>query len=542
MLQTRNGKRTAKASVTVAVDMVKEGMLTEQEALLKIKPEMMDFFLFPSIDPHSPKNVIAKGLPASPGAKTGMIVFNPDDAERTAADGTKVILVRRDTTAEDIHGMKAAEGILTQLGGMTSHAAVVARGMGTTCVSGCSDIKVDVENEIMTYDNGKQSLKRGDIITLDGTAGEVILGDVKFAEPGGDTDFQTVLSWADKYRTLKVKTNADSPQDAATARHLGAEGVGLCRTEHMFFDPERINIMRKMVLADTTEKRQEQLDQLFFFQKDDMRGMFKAMDGLPVTIRLLDPPLHEFLPQDDNACELIGDLQEVKRRCEELQEVNPMLGFRGCRLSIIYPEITVMQVKAIMTAACEASKDGVTPVVEIMIPVVSTSKEVEFILPLIKETANEVLVHYGLRIPYKVGTMIELPRACARADDIAKAGADFFSFGSNDLTQSVYGFSRDDASKFIPGYMNKGILESDPFITIDTSGVGLFMKMALQNALPVNPDLDVGVCGEHGGDPKSVHFFHDIGVNYVSCSPFRVPIARIAAGQAAIRSNFKNEH
>jgi pyruvate,orthophosphate dikinase len=541
MLQTRGGKRTAKASVTIAVDMVKEGMLTEKEALLQIKAERMDFFLFPSIDPNSPKNVIAKGLPASPGTRTGMIVFNPDDAERTAAEGVAVILVRRDTTPEDIHGMKAAEGILTQLGGMTSHAAVVARGMGTTCVAGCSDIKVDVENEIMTYANGQKTLKRGNIITLDGTAGEVILGKVVLAEAGSDEDFQTVLSWADKYRKLKVMTNADTPTDASTARRLGAEGIGLCRTEHMFFDPERINVMRKMVLADTVKKRKEQLDQLFFFQKEDMLGIFKSMDGLPVTIRLLDPPLHEFLPHDDHACELLGNLVEVKKRCEELKEVNPMLGFRGCRLSVIYPEITVMQVKAIMTAACEAAKNGGKPIVEIMIPVVSMSSEIDYILPLVKKTANEVLAGQGLAIPYKVGSMIELPRACIVADDIVKAGVEFFSFGSNDLTQTVYGFSRDDMREFIPSYISEGVLEVDPFVTIDKDGVGTFMKMTLEKALPVNPDLSIGICGEHGGDPTSIQFFHDIGLDYVSCSPFRVPIARIAAGQAAIKDSVKKD-
>jgi pyruvate,orthophosphate dikinase len=449
--------------------------------------------------------------------------------------------VRRDTTAEDIHGMKAAEGILTQLGGMTSHAAVVARGMGTTCVAGCGDIKVDVVNEIMTYDKGQKTLKRGDIITLDGTAGEVIVGDVKFSEAGSDADFQTVLSWADKYRTLKVKTNADTPHDASIARRLGAEGIGLCRTEHMFFDPQRINVMRKMVLADTTEKRQEELDKLFFFQKEDMIGIFKAMDNLPVTIRLLDPPLHEFLPHDDYSCELVGDLSEVKKRCEELQEVNPMLGFRGCRLSVVYPEITVMQVKAIMTAACEASKSGIQPIVEIMIPVVSMSSEIDFILPIVKKTADKVLAAHGLTIPYRVGTMIELPRACARADDIARAGVEFFSFGSNDLTQSVYGFSRDDVGKFVPSYIDKGILETDPFVTIDKDGVGTFMKMTLEKALPVNPHLDIGICGEHGGDPTSIKFFHDIGLDYVSCSPFRVPIARLAAGQAAIKDSLEKK-
>jgi pyruvate,orthophosphate dikinase len=424
---------------------------------------------------------------------------------------------------------------------MTSHAAVVARGMGTTCVAGCSDIKVDVENEIMTYANGQKTLKRGNIITLDGTAGEVILGKVVLAEAGSDEDFQTVLSWADKYRKLKVMTNADTPTDASTARRLGAEGIGLCRTEHMFFDPERINVMRKMVLADTVKKRKEQLDQLFFFQKEDMLGIFKSMDGLPVTIRLLDPPLHEFLPHDDHACELLGNLVEVKKRCEELKEVNPMLGFRGCRLSVIYPEITVMQVKAIMTAACEAAKNGGKPIVEIMIPVVSMSSEIDYILPLVKKTANEVLAGQGLAIPYKVGSMIELPRACIVADDIVKAGVEFFSFGSNDLTQTVYGFSRDDMREFIPSYISEGVLEVDPFVTIDKDGVGTFMKMTLEKALPVNPDLSIGICGEHGGDPTSIQFFHDIGLDYVSCSPFRVPIARIAAGQAAIKDSVKKD-
>jgi pyruvate,orthophosphate dikinase len=539
MLQTRSGKRTAKASVKVAVDMVAEGMITEEEGLLRVKPDMMDFFLHPSIDPQADKTVIAKGLPASPGAATGMIVFNSDDAEETAMNGVPVVLVRRDTTAEDIHGMKAAEGILTQLGGMTSHAAVVARGMGTTCVAGCTGIKVDTVNEVLMYGDGKE-LHRGDIITLDGTTGEVILGEVKLAEAGGDDDFQTVLGWADKHRTLKVKANADTPHDAATARALGAEGIGLCRTEHMFFDPDRITEMRKMVLADTIGKREEQLAKLFKFQKEDMVGLFKEMDGLPVTIRLLDPPLHEFLPHDDHACELLGDLEEVRKRCEELQEVNPMMGFRGCRLSVVYPEITVMQAKAIITAACEATKNGHTTIPEIMIPVVSTDREISLILPIIKEVADEVLAEQGMtfeQVPYKVGTMMELPRACIRADDIARAGVEFMSFGTNDLTQSTYGFSRDDMGKFVPSYLSKGVLEVDPFVTIDQRGVGTLIQMALDKSLSVNPNLNIGICGEHGGDPKSVEFFHRLGLDYVSCSPYRVPIARIAAGQAAVRES-----
>jgi len=543
MLQTRSGKRTAKASVKVAVDMVNEGMITEKEALLRVKPDMMDFFLHPSIDPQADKTVIATGLPASPGAATGMIVFNSDDAEDQAMNGIPVVLVRRDTTAEDIHGMKAAEGILTQLGGMTSHAAVVARGMGTTCVAGCDGIKVDTEKEVLHYD-GKE-LHRGDIITLDGTTGQVILGEVKLAEAGGDDDFQTVLGWADKYRTLKVKANADTPHDASTARALGAEGIGLCRTEHMFFDPDRITEMRKMVLADTIGKREEQLAKLFKFQKEDMVGLFTEMDGLPVTIRLLDPPLHEFLPHDDHACELLGNIAEVRKRCEELQEVNPMMGFRGCRLSVVYPEITVMQAKAIITAACEATKNGHTTMPEIMIPVVSTDREISLILPIIKDVANQVLTEQGMsfeEVPYKVGTMMELPRACIRADDIARAGVEFMSFGTNDLTQSTYGFSRDDMGKFVPSYLSKGVLEVDPFVTIDQRGVGTLIQMALDKSLSVKPNLNIGICGEHGGDPKSVEFFHRLGLDYVSCSPYRVPIARIAAGQAAVKeAQEKNE-
>jgi len=536
MLQTRSGKRTAKASVKVAVDMVQEGMITEKEGLLRVKPEMMDFFLHPSIDPNAAKDVIAKGLPASPGAATGMIVFNSDDAEAQAELGHQVILVRRDTTAEDIHGMKAAEGILTQLGGMTSHAAVVARGMGTTCVAGCNDIKVDTEKETLKY--GDQILTRGDVITLDGTTGEVILGTVQLAEAGGDEDFQTVLGWADKYRTLKVKANADTPHDAETARSLGAEGIGLCRTEHMFFEPERITEMRKMVLADSMERRQLQLDKLFEFQKQDMVGLFDAMDGLPVTIRLLDPPLHEFLPHDDNACEMIGNVAEVRKRCEELQEVNPMMGFRGCRLSVVYPEITEMQVRAIVTAACEATKAGHVTKPEIMIPVVSTEKEISLILPMAKEVAMEVLKEQGLtqeQVPFKIGTMMELPRACLRAEAITRAGVEFMSFGTNDLTQSTFGFSRDDMGKFVPSYLAKGVLEVDPFVTIDQVGVGSLIQMTLETALPANPNLNIGICGEHGGDPKSVEFFNKLGLDYVSCSPYRVPIARIAAGQAAIK-------
>eukprot|EP00814_Leptocylindrus_danicus_P000592 CAMPEP_0116024612 /NCGR_PEP_ID=MMETSP0321-20121206/12435_1 /TAXON_ID=163516 /ORGANISM="Leptocylindrus danicus var. danicus, Strain B650" /LENGTH=924 /DNA_ID=CAMNT_0003496405 /DNA_START=157 /DNA_END=2931 /DNA_ORIENTATION=+ len=540
MLQTRDGKRTAKGSVKMAIDMVGEGLISREEALLRISPEKMDFFLHPSIDPKAAKTVIASGLPASPGAATGIIVFSPEDAELTAKDGTSVILVRRDTTPEDIHGMKAAQGILTQLGGMTSHAAVVARGMGVVCVSGCEEVTVDVKNEILEYDG--QFLRRGDVLTLDGTSGEVLLGDVDKIEIGGqqDEDFQTLLNWADGYRVLNVKANADTPEDAQTARLLGAEGIGLCRTEHMFFnDIERINTMRKMVLAETQEKREILLNDLSVYQKEDMKAIFVAMSGLPVTIRLLDPPLHEFLPKDDDTCEMIGELDVIKKRCEELEEVNPMMGFRGCRLSVVYPEITRMQVTAAISAACEVVKEGsASPQIEIMIPLVSTSKEIEFITPMIKDTITDVLSEYQLpdkSIPYKIGTMIELPRACVRADAIAKAGIDFMSFGTNDLTQSTWGFSRDDMGHFVPSYIEKGILSSDPFVTLDHAGVGSFIRMAQEKALSVSPYLELGVCGEHGGDPESVRFFHEAGLDYVSCSPYRVPIARIAAGQAVIR-------
>lgn len=468
-----------------------------------------------------------------------------DDAEEMAKT-TPVVLVRRDTTAEDIHGMKAAQGILTQLGGMTSHAAVVARGMGTTCVAGCDAIKVDTVNGVLRYGpNYEFELHRGDMVTLDGTTGEVILGEVPLAEAGGDADFLKVLDWADKYRTLDVKANADTPGDAQMARSLGAQGIGLCRTEHMFFDPQRIVDMRQMVLAETLDKREAQLAKLFEYQREDMLGLFEQMNDLPVTIRLLDPPLHEFLPHDDHACELLGNLAEVRKRCEELQEVNPMMGFRGCRLSVVYPEITVMQAKAIMTAACDAAKKGITCKPEIMIPVVSTDAEIAYILPLIKEEAAKILSQYGLTvkdIPYKIGTMMELPRACVCADDIARAGVEFMSFGTNDLTQSTFGFSRDDVGKFVPSYIEKGVLTQDPFVTIDRRGVGSLIQMALDKSRSVNPSLNIGICGEHGGDPKSVEFFHQLGLDYVSCSPFRVPIARIAAGQAAVRHGKANDN
>lgn len=564
MLQTRTGKRTAKASVKMALDMFHEDLISKEQAILRVEPDAMDFFLHPNIDPNASKTIIASGLPASPGAATGMVVFTPEDAEKTASDGTAVILVRRDTTAEDIHGMKASAGILTQLGGMTSHAAVVARGMGTTCVSGCSSITVDVENETMLFEGGQKVIRRGDIITLDGTSGEVFLGDVPKSEPGADSDFLQILEWADGYRDMCVRANADSPNDARLARKLGAEGIGLCRTEvsfqnerkiyslashynshcnginfkHMFFDPDRIVEMRAMILAETPELREEQLNKLFVFQERDMIELFQIMNNLPVTIRLLDPPLHEFLPKDDDACDLLGDIDEVKGRCEELQEINPMMGFRGCRLCIVQSEITIMQVQAIISAACKVKELGGSPYVEIMIPFVSSSKELDQILPIIKQTAIDVLSSYDFSIediPYKIGTMIEVPRACLEADKIVSKEVDFISFGTNDLTQFAWGMSRDDMSKFVPAYIDSGILEKDPFITIDKEGVGSLIRIALLKSLPTKPDLDVGVCGEHGGDPKSIEYFHDLCFDYISCSPYRVPTSKMAAAHAVIK-------
>ncbi|CAM9471465.1 unnamed protein product [Chrysoparadoxa australica] len=523
MLQCRNGKRTPKAAVKMAVDMVQEGMITEREAILRIPAPQMDFFLHPSIDPAAEKTVLGKGLPASPGAATGAIVFTPEEAETRAEQGEKVILCRRETTPEDIHGMKAAQGILTQLGGMTSHAAVVARGMGTACISGCSELHIDFEACTLLL-NG-HTLKKGDVITLDGTKGEVLLGEVKRIAALDDPDFQTVLGWADKFKKLGVLTNADTPHDAATAKSWGATGIGLCRTEHMFFDPARIDAMRAMIMSEDLAERQMHLDKLFEFQRADMKAMFIEMSGMPVTIRMLDPPLHEFLPQGEGACEhmseLLGKSMEfVHERVQELAEVNPMLGLRGCRLTVVHPEITVMQAKAIITAAIQACKEGADPKPEIMIPVVSSSKELGYIIPVVREAVEEVMKQHGVTLSYKLGTMVELPRACMRADTLADSGVTFFSFGTNDLTQTAWGISRDDMPAFVPAYVDKGVLEGDPFVSIDQDGVGGLIEIALQKTK--GRGLTYGICGEHGGDPRSVEFFHRLGFDYVSCSPCKL--------------------
>jgi pyruvate,orthophosphate dikinase len=539
ILQTRAGKRTGRASVKIAVDMVNEELITEKEALLRVSPEHVESFLHPMVDPKAKTDIVAKGLPASPGGATGQVVFSADEAVEVAAKGTQVVLVRRETTPEDIHGMKAAEGILTELGGMTSHAAVVARGMGVCAITACSDISIDYESGTATTKNG-QVIKRGDVITLDGTAGEVMLGDIPKTEASTSDDFQTLLSWADKYRRLRVRTNADTPEDARRARELGAEGIGLCRTEHMFFAAERIRQMRAMILAETSEERAEALEHLYKYQYEDMFALYKEMDGLPVTIRLLDPPLHEFLPntQEDieqTASNLGKNVEKVAAIIEDLEEVNPMLGFRGCRLSVVFPEITRMQVRAIINAAADAGEQGIKALPEIMIPLVINVREIRLINDIIENTIHELVKQRAISVPYKIGTMMETPRACLGADRLAPA-VEFMSFGTNDLTQMTYGFSRDDAGKFIPSYLDKKLIENDPFVTLDQRAVGRLVKMAIGESTAVKKGIKYGICGEHGGDPRSIRFCHEIGLDYVSCSPYRVPVARIAAAQANVES------
>ncbi|MBC8257823.1 MAG: pyruvate, phosphate dikinase [SAR324 cluster bacterium] len=536
LLQTRTGKRTAKASVKIAVDMVNEGLIRERAALKRIEPERMNYFLHPMIDPDAEKNVIAKGLPASPGAVTGQVVFSSEEAETLADKGFKVILVRKETTPEDIHGMKASEGILTSLGGMTSHAAVVARGMGKCGISGCTEITVDYKKkEFRTTDN--LVVRKKQLITLDGSSGEVMLGDVKKIQAQSDDNFQTILKWADEYRRLDVRANAETPEDVLKARELGAEGIGLCRTEHMFFEEDRIAVMRAMILAKSEKERQTYLDRLFNFQKADFREIFKIMDGLPVTIRLIDPPLHEFLPQQDADLHYLAKIlhqkeSELRKKISNLSEANPMLGFRGCRLSIVYPGITQMQVRAILTAAIECKQEGITAKPEIMIPLIATATELKLILATLEETAKEVFKQLHNSIDYQFGTMMEVPRACVQARTIAP-NVSFMSFGTNDLTQMTYGFSRDDIGTFLPSYLEKKILPHDPFVTLDQQGVGSLIRTALKQSRSVNKKINFGICGEHGGDPRSIAFFHQTGFDYVSCSPFRIPIAKIAAAQAS---------
>ena len=541
MLQTRTGKRTAAAAVRIAVEMMDEGLITKEAAILRVDPDQINQLLHPMIDPKAKKIVIGKGLPASPGAAVGRMVFSAEDAEREAEKGEKVILVRIETSPEDIHGMSVAQGILTARGGMTSHAAVVARGMGKCCVSGCSDLSIDYDKQLCTI--GGKKMKKGDYISLDGTKGEVILGKVQTMNPSLSGAFGTIMEWADEYRKLGVRTNADTPKDAKIAREFGAEGIGLCRTEHMFFEGNRILAVREMILAKDETGRRKALEKILPMQKGDFKEIFEEMDGLPVTIRLLDPPLHEFLPNTEEdlaavAKDMKAPIDDLRAKRDTLHETNPMLGHRGCRLGITFPEIYEMQVRAIMEAACEASKNGVEVEPEIMIPLVSHVKELEVLRNMTVSIADEIMQKYGVKLKYMVGTMIELPRAAITADEIAEQ-AEFFSFGTNDLTQTTFGLSRDDAGKFLPDYVAKKILPKDPFMSLDQTGVGELIKIGMSKGRKTREDLKVGICGEHGGDPASIDFCHREGMNYVSCSPYRVPIARLAAAQAALLNKKK---
>ena len=535
MLQTRSGKRTAKSAIKIAVDMVKEKLISKKEAVLRIDPDTLDTLLHPTLDKKVNKKIIASGLPASPGAASGKVVFSADEAERLNEMMQNSILVRIETSPEDIHGMHAAKGILTSRGGMTSHAAVVARGMGRPCVSGSTKINIDYVNKI--FRAGDVTVKEGDIITIDGSSGEIISGEVPTVKPEMSGDFSTLMSWADSFRKLKVRANSETPVDTKTAREFGAEGIGLCRTEHMFFDEERIVSVRQMILSKTTEDREEALKKLLPYQKNDFVEIFKIMNGLPVTVRLLDPPLHEFLPKtdkdiDDIAKELNLTEKDIKFRIVELHEQNPMLGHRGCRLGISFPEIYHMQCEAIFEALAECKKQKVKLVIpEIMIPLISTATEIKILRNLVEKTAKEVQKKHSIKIKYYVGTMIELPRAALRAKDIAKF-ADFFSFGTNDLTQTTFGISRDDSGKFLNDYVENKIFNKDPFVSIDERGVGELIKIAAERGKKQKKSLKLGICGEHGGDPSSVKFFAEVGLDYVSCSPYRVPVARLAAAQA----------
>jgi pyruvate,orthophosphate dikinase len=539
MLQTRSGKRTAKAALRIAVEMAAEGLITREEAVQRIEPGSLDQLLHPTIDPKAKRDVIAVGLPASPGAATGEVVFSSDEAETLAKQGRKVILVRIETSPEDIHGMHAAEGILTTRGGMTSHAAVVARGMGKPCVSGAGTIRVDYRAGTLTVQG--RSFARGEILTIDGSNGQVLSGAVAMLQPELSGDFASIMEWADAARRMKVRTNAETPADARMARSFGAEGIGLCRTEHMFFEGARIVAMREMILADTEKGRRVALAKLLPMQRADFLDLFEIMAGLPVTIRLLDPPLHEFLPKTEaEIAEVAGamniDPDRLRQRTEALHEFNPMLGHRGCRLAISYPEIAEMQARAIFEAAVEAGKRTGSPVVpEVMVPLVGLKKELDFVKARIDAVAAEVAKETGVAIDYLTGTMIELPRAAIRANVIAES-AEFFSFGTNDLTQTTFGISRDDASSFLETYRQKGIVEQDPFVSLDRDGVGELVKLAADKGRSVRPDIKLGICGEHGGDPASIGFCEEVGLDYVSCSPFRVPIARLAAAQSAIRA------
>ncbi len=539
MLQTRNGKRTGTAAVRIAVEMVEEGLIDKKTAVLRVPPAQLDQLLHPMIDAKAKVDVIAKGLPASPGAAVGRVVFTAKAAEEWAARGEKVVLARTETSPEDIGGMHVAVGILTSRGGMTSHAAVVARGMGTCCVAGCGALIINEKEKKITC--GDLTISEGDWITLNGSTGEVILGQVPLVEPELTGNFGKLMEWADEFRALKVRTNADTPEDAKQARYFGAEGIGLCRTEHMFFAEDRIRAMREMILADTEEQRRTALAKLLPYQKGDFMGIFREMDGLPVTIRLLDPPLHEFLPsleQSKQIEELASEMgiaeQKVRDRIGALHELNPMLGFRGCRLGVVFSEIYEMQTRAIFEAACELVREGVNVMPEVMVPLVGTTGEMEMIREYVIGIADKTIKEYGVDLDYMVGTMIEVPRAALIADEIAKS-AEFFSFGTNDMTQMVFGYSRDDAGKFLGEYMDRNVLKHDPFQSLDQEGVGQMVTMGVERGRSTRPDLKIGVCGEHGGDPDSVEFFHKVGLDYVSCSPYRVPIARLAAAQAEIK-------
>jgi pyruvate,orthophosphate dikinase len=538
MLQTRSGKRSAAASLRIAVEMAEQKLIDRDTAIMRVNPASLDQLLHPTLDPKATPKLFAKGLPASPGAASGAVVFSADEAELRSQKGDSVILVRIETSPEDIHGMHAARGILTTRGGMTSHAAVVARGMGRPCVAGAGGISVDYGAQ--TLSAGGVVVRAGEIVTLDGATGEVFVGAVKMIEPQLSGEFGTLMGWADKARRLKVRANAETPLDADTAKKFGAEGIGLCRTEHMFFDPARIGVVRQMIMANDERGRRAALEKLLPFQREDFVSLFKIMAGLPVTIRLLDPPLHEFLPHGEaelaEVAEALGmDANTIHERAAELSETNPMLGHRGCRLGVSYPEIYEMQARAIFEAAVEVAKTGAAPVPEIMIPLVGIKRELDITRAQVEKVAKAVFAETGTTIEYSVGTMIELPRAALTADSIAEA-ADFFSFGTNDLTQTVFGLSRDDAGKFLPSYVDQGILPKDPFVSIDVDGVGFLVRIAAEKGRSKKPGLKLGICGEHGGDPASITFCESVGLDYVSCSPYRVPVARLAAAQAAIEA------
>jgi pyruvate,orthophosphate dikinase len=540
MLQTRVGKRNGSAAIKMAVDMAQEGMIDKQTALMRVKPDQLDELLHPMLDSQAEQKAVllAKGLPAGPGGATGRVVFTADDAEAWHNNGDKVILIREETSPEDVHGMHAAEAVLTARGGMTSHAALVARGWGKCCIVGCSDLHINVQTKEVQI--GNQLLREGDWITMNGALGKIYSGQVDLtpADPDTHPEYKELMTWADEVRILNIRTNAESPDDAAQAIKFGAEGIGLCRTEHMFFDETRILAIRKMILADNETDRRSAVMELLPFQKEDFMGILKAMEGKPVTIRLLDPPLHEFMTltdeQQHELADHIGiDVKTVKNRIADLHELNPMLGHRGCRLGIAYPEITEMQARAILEATAELTQAGISVSPEIMIPLVGTVTEYTDQEAIVRSVATKIETEYGIELVYLVGTMIELPRACLTADEIAEH-AEFFSFGTNDLTQTTFGFSRDDIGSFLPAYLEKNILPQDPFQSLDITGVGKLVSMAVQSGRGVNPSLKIGICGEHGGDPSSIHFCRENGLDYVSCSPFRVPIARLAAAQAEL--------